>query len=164
MIKGVRFFFLTLTSCLRGRAVCRMALKGSFAALAVWSLAACSNDRTKRDKNAALLQKQERDYIKKISGEDDSISAETVRRGEVLIAYSDCYTCHREDKRAKGPAFRDIAARYPVQDMYIKMLAGRVIAGGSGAWGYAVMSPHPGLSNEDAETMVSYILSLDTLK
>ncbi|MCW3112191.1 MAG: cytochrome, partial [Segetibacter sp.] len=58
-----------------------------------------------------------------------------------------------------GPAFKDIAKRYPVNKIYIEMLAQKVIRGGSGSWGYAVMDPHPKLSLEDAKTMVSYILS-----
>lgn len=99
------------------------------------------------------------DYIKKIPGRSDSIPAKVAQKGEVLIAYSDCNICHKEDQRSVGPAFKDIAKRYPVNKIYIEMLAQKVIRGGSGSWGYAVMDPHPKLSLEDAKTMVSYILS-----
>jgi cytochrome c len=105
-------------------------------------------------------KRSEMDYIKPIPGKSDSIPVEAVKKGEVLIAYSDCRTCHTEDERFKGPAFKDIAKRYPVSDAYINLLAQRIIIGGSGAWGYSVMSPHPDLSEEDAKTMVMYILSL----
>ena len=81
-------------------------------------------------------------------------------RGEVLISYSDCYTCHKKDRRSVGPAFKDIAKRYPANNVYIEALAHRVIMGGSGSWGYPVMAPHQKLSFEDAKTMVSYIMSL----
>lgn len=101
-----------------------------------------------------------RDYIKRIEGSSDSIPIALAQRGEVLIAYSDCYTCHAREKRAKGPAFADIAARYPVNEGYIKLLAKKIIVGGSGAWGQPVMTPHPEIPPEDAETMVAYILSL----
>lgn len=104
--------------------------------------------------------KSGRDYIRPIPGKNDSIPAAVSNRGEVLIAYSDCQTCHKVDERSKGPAFKDIAKRYPVQDGYIEMLAQRILLGGSGAWGYSVMSPHPNLSRDDAKTMVKYILSL----
>ena len=100
------------------------------------------------------------DYIKPIPGINDSIPAEVADRGEVLIAYSDCYTCHKEDERSVGPAFRDIAKRYPVNKVYIEMLAHKVIIGGRGSWGSAIMDPHPELSLEDAKTMVTYILSM----
>lgn len=104
--------------------------------------------------------KKEIDYIKPIPGKSDSIPVQVSNRGEVLIAYSDCRTCHTVDERFKGPAFRDIAKRYPVNNGYIELLAQRIIIGGSGAWGYAIMSPHPDLSVDDAKIMVKYILSL----
>ncbi|MCU7549580.1 c-type cytochrome [Chitinophagaceae bacterium LB-8] len=100
------------------------------------------------------------DYIKEIPGINDSIPADVTEKGKVLIAYSDCYTCHKEDQRSVGPAFKDIAKRYPVNKVYIEMLAQKVIIGGSRSWGYPVMAPHPKLSFEDAKMMVSYILSM----
>lgn len=107
------------------------------------------------------LSPVKKDYIKKIDGKDDPIDLVDIRRGEVLIAYSDCYECHARDNRAKGPAFSDIAKRYPVNNGYIKLLALRVINGGNGAWGNSVMLPHPKLSPAEAGTMVKFILSLD---
>lgn len=104
--------------------------------------------------------KKYKDYIKAIPGKSDSIPQKISQRGEVLIAYADCYSCHSIDKRSKGPAFKDIAKRYPVNDGYIALLARRVIVGGSGAWGYSVMTPHADLPEEDAKTMVKFILSL----
>ncbi len=100
------------------------------------------------------------DYIKQIPGNNESIPAESIARGEVLISYSDCYTCHKEDERSVGPAFKDIAKRYPVNKVYIEMLAQKVINGGSRSWGYPTMAPHPNLSLEDAKMMVAYILSM----
>src|SRR5690554_169450 len=115
---------------------------------------------TSRSKTEETTSIASTNYIRKIPGENDSIPEELVQKGKVLIAYSDCYTCHKLDTRAKGPAFADIAARYPVQEAYIDMLAHRIISGGSGAWGSPVMLPHPNLSLEDARIMVGYILSL----
>jgi cytochrome c len=99
-------------------------------------------------------------YIKPIAGKNDTLSTQEVQRGQVLIAYSDCHTCHQENQRAKGPAFKDIARRYPVNDGYIELLAQKIIIGGRGAWGNPEMSPHEGLSREHAKLMVKYILSL----
>jgi cytochrome c len=100
------------------------------------------------------------DYIKPIPGKSDSIPEKVSERGEVLIAYSDCYSCHTIDKRSKGPAFKDIAKRYPVTEGYVALLAQRIILGGSGMWGYSVMTPHADLREDDAKTMVKFILSL----
>ena len=121
---------------------------------------ACSPDNPTAGEAIGTSTDPVKDYIRKIPGANDTIPEEVVQKGEVLIAYSDCYTCHTVEKRAKGPAFKDIAQRYPVQEPYINMLAYRVIAGGSGAWGSPVMLPHPHLDHDDAKIMVSYILSL----
>ena len=104
--------------------------------------------------------KTQEEYIWQIPGQNEHIAAEIAQKGEVLIAYSDCYTCHKIDKRGSGPSFRDIAKRYPANKAYIEMLAHKVISGGNRSWGYPMMSPHPKLRFEDAKLMVSYILSL----
>jgi cytochrome c len=126
--------------------------------VALLILAGCDSTGPTDDPKPAKFRKT--DYIRKIEGKSDSIPLEEARRGKVLIAYSDCYTCHTTDKRAKGPAFQDIAKRYPVNNGYIELLALKIIKGGSGAWGYPVMLPHPDLPKEDARTMAKYILSL----
>jgi len=123
-------------------------------------LAACGGNSTEQPQTIIDSATAEKNYIKAIPGKNDTLPEADVQRGKVLIAYSDCYTCHRENDRAKGPAFKDIAKRYPVNDGYIELLAQKVIIGGSGAWGYPVMSPHPDLPLEDVKTMVKYILSL----
>ncbi|WP_346238159.1 c-type cytochrome [Niabella insulamsoli] len=104
--------------------------------------------------------KTEDDYIKPLPGPSDTIAATTAAKGEVLIGYSDCATCHKEDQRSVGPAFQDIAKRYPVQDVYIKYLAEKIRKGGSRSWGYAVMTPHETLTTAEAALMAAYILSL----
>ena len=118
---------------------------------------ACAEPEPRPTKTNA---KTEADYIKPIPGKSDTIPTEIINRGEVLIAYSDCHTCHTLEERFKGPSFKDIAKRYPVNNSYIELLAQRIILGGSGAWGYSVMSAHPDLSPDDAKMMVKYILSL----
>lgn len=107
-----------------------------------------------------MSTRKKKDYIRPIPGKNDTIPAAVAQKGEVLIAYSDCYTCHKLDQKSIGPAFKDIAKRYPVNKAYIDMLAQKVITGGSGIWGSPIMAPHPRLSAEDARTMVLYILSM----
>jgi cytochrome c len=121
---------------------------------ATFYLPGCDNKPKQKDTRKPI------DYIKPIPGINDSIPAKVAERGEVLIGYSDCHTCHKKYQRSVGPAFSDIAKRYPVNKSYIEMLAQKVIIGGSGSWGYPVMDPHPKLSLEDAKMMVTYILSM----
>ncbi|GAB5518539.1 MAG: hypothetical protein RhofKO_07900 [Rhodothermales bacterium] len=82
--------------------------------------------------------------------------------GLVLIERGTCVSCHNTDVQTVGPAYRAIAARYTDQEGAAETLAQKVISGGSGVWGEAMMAPHPDLSAEDALKMVNYILELDT--
>jgi len=80
--------------------------------------------------------------------------------GAKLIASSDCLGCHKEDVKLVGPAYKDVAAKYPATEANITMLANRVITGGKGHWGEIPMSAHPALSLSDAKEMTKYVLSL----
>src|SRR5690606_15853721 len=80
--------------------------------------------------------------------------------GLALIERSDCAACHNPTEQTIGPSYQAIAERYEPTAPTVARLAAKVISGGSGEWGDAVMSPHPGLPAEDARTMVEYILSL----
>lgn len=81
-----------------------------------------------------------------------------------LFAKSDCNTCHNQEVKTVGPAYKAIAERYENNDDNKNALVTKVINGGAGNWGQIAMSPHPDLKKEDAETMVSYILELDADK
>ena len=83
------------------------------------------------------------------------------QKGLGLIAKSDCLTCHKIDEPFTGPSYRDVANKYAsMPDTIVSHLAGKIITGGSGVWGPALMTPHPTVSKEDAEAMVRYILLL----
>ncbi|EON78921.1 putative large, multifunctional secreted protein [Lunatimonas lonarensis] len=114
-----------------------------------------------READGKIVDAPVKDYIRAIPGEDEDVPEEIIHRGEVLVAYTNCYECHRRDSRAKGPAFADIAKRYPRRQVYIDLLARKIISGGTGSWGYPVMLPHPQVSFEDAQAMATYVLSTD---
>lgn len=83
------------------------------------------------------------------------------QKGLGLIANSDCLTCHKVDEQLTGPSYRDVANKYAnMSDTIITHLAGKIIKGGSGVWGEIAMTPHPTISQDDAEAMVKYILLL----
>ncbi|HEY3386562.1 MAG TPA: family 16 glycoside hydrolase [Saprospiraceae bacterium] len=92
-------------------------------------------------------------------GEGDEVS---LPLGQRLIAKNDCKTCHNEKVQTIGPAYKQIAERYPWNDETVTSLANKVITGGSGIWGAQAMSAHPELPVADAYEMVRYILRLDT--
>ena len=95
-------------------------------------------------------EKSEKTEAKASSGKD----------GKALIAASDCLTCHKEHEKIIGPAYADVAKKYKNTDENVAMLVSKIIAGGQGNWGEIPMSAHPNLSNEDAEAMVKYILTI----
>jgi cytochrome c len=80
--------------------------------------------------------------------------------GKKLIAASDCFTCHKIDQKNIGPSYRQIADKYQLNQGNLENLADRIIRGGKGLWGQNAMTPHPALSQADAQEMVRYILSL----
>jgi cytochrome c len=83
------------------------------------------------------------------------------QKGLELASKSDCFTCHQVDDKLTGPSYRDVANKYAgMPDTIVAHLAGKVITGGSGVWGQIMMTPHPALSESDAEAIVRYILLL----
>lgn len=81
-------------------------------------------------------------------------------KGLALVAGSDCLTCHKVAEKNIGPAYQDVAAKYENTEENVKMLAEKIIKGGSGNWGAIPMTAHATLSQDDAEAMVKYILLL----
>ena len=78
--------------------------------------------------------------------------------GKALVEGADCLSCHKVDSKLVGPSYQDVAAKYTEAD--IDHLSQKIIDGGKGVWGYIPMTPHAGLSKENAQKMVKYILSL----
>ncbi len=127
----------------------------------ILSLVGCGPDAASRRKEELAVENGKKYPVKKLAGDIDVVpTAEELDKGKVLMSYSDCFTCHKEADRKRGPAFQDIAARYPMNSTYIRVLAKRVVLGTKGSWGNVVMPPHPTISEKDAENMVVYILSL----
>ncbi|AZI40376.1 c-type cytochrome [Epilithonimonas vandammei] len=78
--------------------------------------------------------------------------------GKALVEGADCLSCHKVDSKLVGPSYQDVAAKYTEAD--IDHLSQKIIDGGKGVWGDIPMTPHAGLSKENAQKMVKYILSL----
>jgi cytochrome c len=84
----------------------------------------------------------------------------TTDPGAKLMSASDCFTCHKIDTKVIGPAYKDVAAKYPATDANIDTLANKIIKGGTGKWGTTPMTGHPAISQSDAKLMAKYVLSL----
>jgi cytochrome c len=121
----------------------------------VMALVACGGNK---EKEAAKAGDNESTTA---STSSSSLSANPdYQKGLSLIAGSDCLTCHKANEKNIGPAYKDVAAKYENTEANVKMLAEKVIKGGSGNWGAIPMTPHPALKQEDAEAMIKYVLLL----
>ena len=78
--------------------------------------------------------------------------------GKALLEGSDCRACHHDKDKLVGPAYAEVAKKYKEKD--IPMLAKKILEGGAGNWGQIPMAPHPTLSEQDAEAMAKYILTI----
>ncbi len=88
-------------------------------------------------------------------------AVDVIAQGESLMNASDCKTCHHQTNKIIGPAHMDVAKKYEFTQANVMLIASKIIAGGSGVWGEIPMSPHPDISQIDAEKMARYVLSLD---
>ena len=89
------------------------------------------------------------------------VASDAIAQGESLVKASDCKTCHHPTNKIIGPAHIEVAKKYEFTEANVKMLADKIIKGGSGVWGQIPMTAHPDISQADAEKMAKYVLSLD---
>jgi cytochrome c len=93
--------------------------------------------------------------------EGTAVTGDAIAQGESLVKASDCKTCHHATNKIIGPAHLDVAKKYEFTEANVKMLAQKIIKGGSGVWGQIPMTAHVDISEADAEKMARYVLSLD---
>jgi cytochrome c len=70
-----------------------------------------------------------------------------------------CTACHSVDKKIVGPAFKDVAAKYAGQKDAVDKLTAKVLKGGSGVWGPVPMPANTAVSEAEAKTLVTWVLS-----
>lgn len=95
-----------------------------------------------------------------VTAKADPTDSPEFQKGLELMNNSDCKTCHKVDEKLIGPAFREIANRYPNNAATLDTLAHKIIKGGQGNWGNIPMAAHDQLSVEDATAMAKYVLLL----
>lgn len=115
------------------------------------TLAACNKKETNPNMDSNVML--EEPIVKTV----DSAAAGK-NEGLALIEGADCLTCHKMDVRVVGPSYQEVADKYTAGDL--DMLANKIIEGGKGNWGEIPMTPHVGMSKENAKKMVEYIMTL----
>lgn len=69
-----------------------------------------------------------------------------------------CATCHLIDTKMTGPAWRDVANKYPTDSL--NYLVNKIQNGGVGVWGTTPMPANSSIPREDIEAIVKYIFLL----
>jgi len=76
-----------------------------------------------------------------------------------LAKAKNCMACHAVANKVLGPAYKDVAAKYTGQKDAEDKLVGKVLKGGSGAWGAVPMPANPQVSEAEARTLVKWIMA-----
>jgi len=79
---------------------------------------------------------------------------------EQLAKDRNCLACHATDKKLVGPAYKDIAAKYKADKNAHATLVKKVREGGVGVWGQIPMPANPQVNEQEAQTLVKWILSM----
>lgn len=83
---------------------------------------------------------------------------------KALIKKSDCNACHTLETKSLGPAFTQVALKYKGSKAAEETLTKKVINGGSGVWGDAMMPAHSAMSTAEVNSIIKYVLSLGEKK
>ncbi len=78
---------------------------------------------------------------------------------QALATAKNCMTCHAIDKKVLGPSFREVAIKYANDKGAADRLAVKIIKGGGGVWGTAVMPANQQLTEAEARKLALWALS-----
>lgn len=67
-----------------------------------------------------------------------------------------CTACHQADRKAVGPAWKEIAAKYG--EGQAAKLAASIRGGSSGKWGTVPMPAQPAVAEADALALANWVL------
>ncbi len=123
-----------------------------FASVLALAVISCSKKEEPKDVESNVMLEEP-----KVPTAADSTAAGK-DEGLALIEGADCLGCHKIDAKLVGPSYQEIADKYTDADA--DMLADKIINGGKGSWGEVPMTPHTGMSKDNAKKMVAYILTL----
>lgn len=76
-----------------------------------------------------------------------------------ILKKNACLACHAVDTKQVGPAYRDIAAKHSDDENAADTLSKHIREGSSGVWGQVPMPPNAGISDDDLEKVVEWVLA-----
>jgi cytochrome c len=79
---------------------------------------------------------------------------------ENLAKNKNCMACHALDKKLVGPSYKDVAAKYSGDKAAVDTLALKIQKGGTGVWGAIPMPANPQVSEAEAKTLATWVMSI----
>lgn len=79
---------------------------------------------------------------------------------EALAKSKNCMACHAIDKKVVGPAYKDVAKKFAGQKDAVDVLANAIVKGSKGVWGPVPMPPNAQVSEAEAKTLATWVMSL----
>ena len=79
---------------------------------------------------------------------------------EALAKSKNCTACHQVDKKVVGPAYKDVAKKFGGQAGAEATLVKAVMEGSKGVWGPVPMPPNAQVSEAEAKTLATWVMSL----
>ncbi len=79
---------------------------------------------------------------------------------EALAKKHNCTACHQIDRKAVGPSYKEVAAKYKGQADAATKLAAKVKKGGQGVWGQIPMPPNAAVPDADIDKLVKWVLAM----
>lgn len=70
-----------------------------------------------------------------------------------------CMACHQVERRALGPSFKDISAKYKTRPDAVSYLSQSIKNGGVGKWGPMPMPAQKQLTDAQAKELAEWILT-----
>jgi cytochrome c len=76
-----------------------------------------------------------------------------------LAKTKNCMACHAVDKKLIGPSYKEVAAKYASDKDAVSKLATKIRAGGVGVWGQIPMPANTQVSEAEAKTLATWVMS-----
>lgn len=84
----------------------------------------------------------------------------TALADDEMYKTKNCFACHRIDKDYHGPSFQRVAEKYANDKEADAQLVKKIREGSVGVWGPTPMPPQAQVTDDEALTLVRWILSL----
>jgi len=84
------------------------------------------------------------------------------KKAQELMNKATCNACHQIDRKAVGPAYKDVAKKYKGDAKASAALFTKARNGGAGVWGPIPMPPNPTskISDDELKQLIGWILAL----